>query len=242
MAYVPEWEQLASALKRVMDAGLSRREAQNDICLALADQKIGVRPSLELVKYSVTDHHLAHRYAREIMKFVHDLREGINRYPEPWELHRPFSIPADLRPRHLNWSNSHFKRHWSIPLRPDIAPFRWLVSIELASADVTNTFPKSSDRTFSKSTGGVKATLRKSKRGRPPEYAWPAVKLRLDEYRANHGAIQTMVELIQKCADFASETHPTGRTPSDKTIREAIEAHGLDIAVGADENPPGKSR
>jgi hypothetical protein len=43
--------------------------------------------------------------------------------------------------------------------------------------------------------------------------------------------VQTLVELLQKCADFATELHPRKRTPDDKTIREAIKTHALDIAA-----------
>lgn len=148
MAYIPEWERLPSVLTRVMDGGSCRRQAQTDICTALADGKIGVRPSLELVKLSIVHHEMAHRFAREIMKFVHNLREGINFYPEPWELHRPFYIPEDLQPTHLDWSNSRFKSHWAIQLRLDLAPaLLWIVSIKLASADVTDVLLKGGDRT-----------------------------------------------------------------------------------------------
>lgn len=46
MAYVPEWEQLAEALERVIaSGGLSTQEAQCDICRAIANQKIKVRPA-----------------------------------------------------------------------------------------------------------------------------------------------------------------------------------------------------
>jgi hypothetical protein len=49
-AYVPDWEQLAEALKRVIEAGFSRSEAQRDICRAIIDGKIKVRFSFELIK------------------------------------------------------------------------------------------------------------------------------------------------------------------------------------------------
>ena len=78
-----------------------------------------------------------------------------------------------------------------------------------------------------------------SKRGRPAEYNWVGVKAKLKIYVSTNGPIQTRVELIQKCADFAYELHPgkKKKTPDDKTIREAIKTHALDAAVGLD---PGK--
>ena len=76
-----------------------------------------------------------------------------------------------------------------------------------------------------------------TKLGRPPEYNWDSVKERLKEYAAQSGPVQSLNELLQKCADFAYELHPEKRTPSDKTIRDAIKAHRLDDAAGFD---PGK--
>ena len=43
MAYVPDWERLSDALSRVMAAGLSKPEAQRDICRAIVDRKISIR-------------------------------------------------------------------------------------------------------------------------------------------------------------------------------------------------------
>ena len=58
------------------------------------------------------------------------------------------------------------------------------------------------------------------------------MKGRLAVYVSQHGPMQTLNELLQKCADFASELHPKNRTPDDKTIREAIKTHKLDTAAG----------
>ncbi len=79
--------------------------------------------------------------------------------------------------------------------------------------------------------------LKKSKRGRPPEYNWNGVKALLETYVSGHGPVQTIGELLQKCADFAFELHPGKSTPDDKTIREAIKTHALAAAAGLD---PGK--
>jgi hypothetical protein len=43
MAYVPQWERLADALKRVVAAGVAEEEAKADICNAIADRNIRVR-------------------------------------------------------------------------------------------------------------------------------------------------------------------------------------------------------
>jgi hypothetical protein len=80
MAYVPDWEQLAEALKRVIEAGFSRSEAQRDICRAIIDGKIKVRFSFELIKKTILDHQIARKHTRQISKFVHDLYSGVHRY------------------------------------------------------------------------------------------------------------------------------------------------------------------
>jgi hypothetical protein len=74
--------------------------------------------------------------------------------------------------------------------------------------------------------------LKKPKRGRPAEYNWSGVESQLAAYALQHGAVQTSNELLQKCADFATDLHPSRRTPSDKTIREAVNRHQLDLAAG----------
>ena len=43
MAYIPDWEPLGDALKRVMATGITDYEAQTDLCRAVADRKIDVR-------------------------------------------------------------------------------------------------------------------------------------------------------------------------------------------------------
>jgi hypothetical protein len=70
--------------------------------------------------------------------------------------------------------------------------------------------------------------LQKRKRGRRPEYNWEKVKTCLRAYAEKSGPISTYEELVQKCADFAANLHPCGKTPDDSTIRDAIKKYELD--------------
>jgi hypothetical protein len=74
--------------------------------------------------------------------------------------------------------------------------------------------------------------LKKAKRGRPADYNWEGVGAKLLSYVSQHGPVATGEELLQKCADFATDLHPKKRTPAEKTIREAIKTHALDSAAG----------
>ena len=50
MAYTPDWELLADALKRVMMSGVGEDQAKADLCRAVSDRKIDVR-----VRIAATD-------------------------------------------------------------------------------------------------------------------------------------------------------------------------------------------
>ena len=71
--------------------------------------------------------------------------------------------------------------------------------------------------------------LTKPKRGRPSDYNWPAVKLRLQQYVEDNGAFETQLEVLQKARDFATEMHPERREPAESTVRAAISRHGLSM-------------
>jgi hypothetical protein len=79
---------------------------------------------------------------------------------------------------------------------------------------------------------GPAAQIEKPKRGRPAEYNWPGVRTRLAAYVSQHGPVQTWEEMLQICSNLAHDLNQKGSTPSDKTIREAIKTHALDVAAG----------
>jgi hypothetical protein len=382
MTFVPDWERLADARKRVMASGLSRSDAERDLCAAMSDGKIKVRPLFELIKRSILDHQIAKNKRREIFTFMRELQEGVHRYPEPWDSFQAFSTKG-VTPSKLDWRKSKFRNAWQVPIHPEMAPMNWDVSIELASADVTRVLIVSGSASRTVNTPSARSTtqqkqaqtvveqarrwrssrierfterqlwvrewinfaeiaewcseedlsilpnpqkragafdrlasdllagefeengrsrvlylhsattkarmtrvstkeaidnnydgdlgrsqylshcwiprtlfdrwlakhrletsparfrarrgesagLKAPKRGRPAEYNWDGVKSRLVEYVTENGAMQSRTELLQKCADIASELHPQRRTPDDKTIRAAINKYSLDTAA-----------
>lgn len=136
MVYVPDWERLTEALERVMVANKSsRREVKHDICRAIADQKIKVRPRVDFIKRTIVDHQTEHEYAREYQRYVCQLLDRSIL----------FEMPSQLRPHELVWNESRFKFEWlfqpgmeGFPGPPRLA----VVGIELWSADVTRVLCK----------------------------------------------------------------------------------------------------
>lgn len=140
MAYVPEWEQLAEALERVIaSGGLSTQEAQCDICRAIADQKIKVRPRVNFIKRTIADHQLQHKFASEYRNYE---RQLFNRTI-------PFDMPPRLQPEDLDWDQSCFKH--DLVFQPGMKEFPGpprdaRVGIELFSSDVTLLLCSGADR------------------------------------------------------------------------------------------------
>jgi hypothetical protein len=110
MAYVPDWERLSDALSRVVAAGLSKPEAQRDICRAIVDRKIRIR--LQAAKAEIPD---AKWFGPAVGSHV--------------------AIPQDLSPRDFDWRKSLPKRPWQHGDHPFVQVH--LSLIELFSADVT---------------------------------------------------------------------------------------------------------
>jgi hypothetical protein len=116
VAYTPDWEPLAEALKRVMAAGIKEDEAKTDLCRAMADRKINVR-----VTIAATD------YGMRGQVFI-----GGN-----------VGVPPHLRPGDLDWAQSRPFAQWQIG--PQLGEhYSWITGwgnrpldlIELCTADV----------------------------------------------------------------------------------------------------------
>jgi hypothetical protein len=117
VAYTPDWEPIADALKRVMATFVSEDEAKTDLCRAAADRKIKVR-----VKIAQND----------------------DRFGGQFFSHRNVGVPHHLSPDDLDWSRSCPLKPWSIgPVGPE--HYGWaggwkdrpIDLIELSTSDVS---------------------------------------------------------------------------------------------------------
>ena len=320
MAYTPDWEPLADALKRVIAGDASEDEAKLDISRALADRKIRTQLTVEIEPdafmnwHRMADNarglgsramweHLANVLARLVATGIDEAQakrniccaiadrrvsirfrvageEGIDSVGTV-RSGAEIEIPADLKPRDLDWHGSHLLKHWrnapqgknayieivwsdqsiecfqganvNVPTHLQPSDFYWENSRPRKPWPIKMRGARLSEwRLFSrpalliellvsdinKVLCGTKSSVVGQKRGRPPEYNWASVKSRLAEYTQQNGHVQSMNELLEICSDFARKLHPRKKTPDDKTIREAIKKHGLDLAASF---VPGKS-
>jgi hypothetical protein len=115
MAYVAQWERLSDASHRVITvAGVSKDEAQTDICQAIADGTIKIRCKLE-------------RHTTRQLRSKTVL-EG-----------KSFDIPTKIRPQDLDWEGSRSVKPWMVRRGTSALPGYWdLEWIELSRTDVTN--------------------------------------------------------------------------------------------------------
>jgi hypothetical protein len=120
-AYVPDCERLTDVLKRVMAAGLSKREAQRDVCRAIADRKIKVRFQVVFTDddvLSILPPETASQY-REGLRSGKDAaawRGLVNQLSprQPVGGTVPVDIPSRLSPRDFDWRKSAPKKPWNI--------------------------------------------------------------------------------------------------------------------------------
>jgi hypothetical protein len=92
VAYTPDWEPIADALKRVMTIGVSEDEAKLDLCRAMADRKIKVKV----------------RIAQNADSFRGETFSGRN-----------VGVPHHLSPDDFDWSRSCPLNPWPIgPVGP----------------------------------------------------------------------------------------------------------------------------
>jgi hypothetical protein len=249
MTYVPDWERLSDALKRVMAAGVSEDDAKSDISGAIADRKIRVRLKVAMEADVVTTWH-------QMVEGAQGLGPGPNHFADPVEtfVDGNVEVPQHLIAGDFDWKDSRPDYPWRIRPR-DARLNEWrqfsrpALLIELRIADVEKVlcgapipavFVKKPKRDGVPNPAVIQ--LKKPRRGRPPEYNWDGVSVLLASYAADNGSIETQEELLQKCGDFARDLDPRDpkNTPDDKTIREAIKTYRLDLAAVAPGNSPRK--
>jgi hypothetical protein len=115
MAYLSRWERLSEALRRVMDAtGLSKDEAQKDICQAIADRAINIQGKLG-------------KHVSTGFTSLDTVLEG-----------QAFSIPIEIKPEDLDWEGSRPVKSWTVRRGAFRMPGAWeLELIQLCRANVT---------------------------------------------------------------------------------------------------------
>jgi hypothetical protein len=144
VAYTPDWEPLADALKRVTAAGASEGEGKIDLCRAIADKKIAVR-----VRIAASD------------------TKGGSSFTG-----RNIRVPPHLTPADFDWTHSKPVRPWSIGPAPG-QHYSWIEDwksrpidlIELSTDDVAKVLSSAASndttsqyaRPNSKSGGGAKS-------------------------------------------------------------------------------------
>jgi hypothetical protein len=116
MAYPSAWERLSDAATRVMTAaGLSKDEAQSDICQAIADGAVKIRGKLGR-------HTTRHSRASETVL------EG-----------KDFDVPTTIKSEDLDWEKSRPVKPWMVRRGIFALAGYWdLDWIELSRTDVTN--------------------------------------------------------------------------------------------------------
>lgn len=114
MPYLPNWEPLGAALRRLLESGVGEPEAQRDLCSAIADRAIAVRVTIDPAERN---------FGGQVL-----------------ESHR-IQVPEHLNPTEFDWARSRpLTKWWRLcglySLDNDRAP-RAISFLELWREDVT---------------------------------------------------------------------------------------------------------
>ena len=96
LAYIPEWETIADALRRLIAAGSTVSGAKRDLCDAIADKAISVQLIL------APDARL--NQPELVVSVAH------------------FDVPARVNPRDIDWKRSRPNKPWPLTARPPSEP------------------------------------------------------------------------------------------------------------------------
>ena len=112
MPYVPAWERLSDAIRRVTAGRRPKELAQIDLCRAIADGTVNIRCKLK--------RHTTGFTSKAVL-------EG-----------KDFHIPTEIKPEDLNWETSCPVKRWLVRRGSYSIPGYWdLAWIEVCRADVT---------------------------------------------------------------------------------------------------------
>jgi hypothetical protein len=239
MAYVPLWERLADALKRVMAAGASEAEAKADLCHAMADRKIGVRIRIA----GNADYDRGKLFSRGNV-----------------------SVPSHLVLGDFDWERSRPLKPWAIGPMPG-QHYAWLGwkdhpidLIELWTADVAEVLGvgaranesarEASAATVADETAAIpapQAYFRSNpapSRGKPPKYDYDQIRGQAFRLFKGHGipsrngekGWQTRADLERKLAEFCN--HVFGEEPAKSTLQGYAKKALADWAEHRADNSP----
>jgi len=111
--YIPDWEPLAAALKRIVESGVEEEQAKLDLCRAIADDKISVRATV------AKPNKLESIFPRDNIV-----------------------VPKHLQPTNIDWVKSRPTKAWRIGPAPGQhytgwdGGAEWIDLIEVATTDV----------------------------------------------------------------------------------------------------------
>jgi hypothetical protein len=192
VAYTPDWETLADALKRVISAGTAEQQAKADICNAVADRKIVARVFID------DSHHL------DGGKMFFGGNVG---------------VPSRLDPDDFDWSRSRPFKKWFIGPMPGEHYFwngdnRTVSLIELSTADVRQFLCNAEIRSYSHTR-----PINPRNAGRKPtklETIKKAMKQDLDEGKFTKAELSEMLE--KNLASTYSASRDTVRKAREQVL------------------------
>jgi hypothetical protein len=115
--YIPDWERMLDAAKRVMATGLKEGEAKLDLCHAISDRKIKIR-------FLVAK--------EEGFGTIHEIVQGTVRQGSDVD------IPSHLDPRDFDWLQSRPRKPWRDIRGVSVLETHWWFEwIEVSRDDVT---------------------------------------------------------------------------------------------------------
>lgn len=154
MPYLPSWEKLADALKRVESFGTTTETAKVEICQAIADRNIPVR-----VVVATADHAVGGKTV-----------QGSN-----------LNVPQHLGPSDFNWDLSRPLDAWGTGPYPDYGVSGWswearpIELIEVSTDDLIHVLGNSGQQSARSGQSNEELKpISKNRGGRPRKYDWDA--------------------------------------------------------------------